>query len=422
LSLSSAARPLVLDGEQVAEKRIDEVNRALATPADQRDETARAALLAWYRDHDPQWQQLHAAVEEHLAQAPRPELTKVLISSEGLPPVRLRTQGADFFEETYYLKRGDLQQKIAPAEASFLQVLITAPDGAEHWQAEPPEGWRTSYRRRAMADWITDADHGAGPLLARVIVNRLWQHHFGRGIVATPSDFGHAGEPPTHPELLDYLACRLIENGWRLKPIHKLMMTSAAYRQTAESDQRRDAVDPDNRLLWHRTRTRLEAEGVRDAMLAASGQLDTTMFGPGTLDPAQRRRSIYFTVKRSQLVPDMMLYDAPDALQGLGRRAATIVAPQALAMLNNQQVIERAQAFARRLLAPEGTTPDEAIRRGYVRALGRPPDEAELAQSVAFVQHATDVYAEAGNETAAEAAMSDFCQVLFSLNEFIYID
>ena len=422
LSISTAAKPVELGGQQVALRRIDEVNQALATPAERRTDEARAALRAWHREHDPEWQKLDAAVQEHRKQAPRPELTKVLISTEGLPAVRLRTQGADFFEETYYLKRGDLKQKIAPAEPSFLQALMNAPDDAQHWQVVPPEGWRTSYRRRALANWMTDPDGGAGHLLARVIVNRLWQHHFGRGIVATPSDFGHSGDAPTHPELLDYLACRLIEGGWRLKPIHKLMMTSAVYVQSVESHQRHAAVDPLNRFLWRRSRVRLDAEVIRDAMLAASGRLDTRMFGPGTLDPAHPRRSIYFTVKRSQLVPGMMLYDAPDSLLAIGRRAATIVAPQALAMLNNQQIIERAGAFAERLLAPEGVTTEEAIRRGYLRALGRVPDETELAESAAFIQRATDSYAEAGNQNAARAAMSDFCQVLFSLNEFIYID
>jgi hypothetical protein len=157
-------------------------------------------------------------------------------------------------------------------------------------------------------------------------------------------------------------------------------------------------------------------------MLAVSGELDTRMYGPGTLDPQQRRRSIYFTVKRSQLVPDMMLYDAPDSLQGLGQRAATIVAPQALAMLNNEQIVERARATARRLLSPAGTTPQDAIARGYLIALSRLPDETELNQSVEYVARATEAYAASGKENAGELAMADFCQVLFSLNEFIYID
>ncbi|MGD9723907.1 MAG: PSD1 and planctomycete cytochrome C domain-containing protein [Pirellulales bacterium] len=422
LSLSSAAKPVALDGEQVAAKRVAQFNAALAAPPDQRTPEQQAALATWHREHDAEWQKLHAAVREHQAQAPQPELTKVLISSEGVTPLRLRTQGADFFEHTYYLKRGDLNQKLQPAEPAYLQVLTRAPRGATHWRERPPADGHTSYRRRALANWITDTDTGAGDLLARVIVNRLWQHHFGRGIVETPSDFGHAGAPPSHPQLLDYLARRLIAGGWRLKPIHKLMMTSAAYLQDSQSDPQRAAIDPDNRWLWHRSRLRLEAEVIRDCTLAASGELDTRMYGPGSLDPAQRRRSVYFTVKRSQLVPSMMLFDAPDALTGLGQRASTIVAPQALAMLNDAQLVERSRALARKLLAPEGTTAEAAIARGYLSTLGRPADEAELNQSAAFVRQATDSYVAASKENAAELALADFCQVLFGLNEFIYVD
>src|SRR5262249_46501563 len=152
--------------------------------------------------------------------------------SEGLPPIRLHTQGEDFFRETYFLKRGDPDQKVAVADSGFLQ-LLTFETGETKWAKAAPEGSRLSYRRSALADWITDVDNGAGRLLARVIVTRLWQHHLGRGIVSTPSDFGLRGEPPTHPELLDYLALELIRNGWRLKPVHKLIMTSGVYQQSS---------------------------------------------------------------------------------------------------------------------------------------------------------------------------------------------
>ncbi len=254
LSLSTAAKPVGLDGEQTAEKKIDEIVQIVATPAETRSAEQRAVLLAWFRAHDADWQKLDLAVREHLKQAPKPELTKVMIASEGLPAIRLHTQGADFFEKTFFLKRGDLNQKVGEADQGFLQVLMSVPDREQHWQTAPPEGWRTSYRRRSLANWITDSDGGAGNLLARVIVNRLWQHHFGRGIVATPSDFGSSGQRPTHPELLDYLAAELIRGGWRLKDVHKLIMTSAAYMQSTESDERRTAIDPDNTLLWRRTR------------------------------------------------------------------------------------------------------------------------------------------------------------------------
>src|SRR5262249_38278717 len=180
-----------------------------------------------------------------------------------------------------------------------------------------------------------------------VIVNRLWQHHLGRGIVATPSDFGFQGERPTHPELLDWLASELIASGWRLKHVHKLIVTSSVYRPSAPLDAARTKADPDNRLVWRRPRLRLEAEAVRDALLAVSGTLDRRMYGPGTLDEKHQRRSIYFFVKRSKLVPSMVLFDAPDALQGIDRRPTTTVAPQALLLLNSPTVRGYAEGLAR---------------------------------------------------------------------------
>ena len=133
-------------------------------------------------------------VAEHAKQEPQPKLMKIMVCSEGVTPIRHHTQGADFFNETFFLKRGDCDQKMGRAEQSFLQVLMLAQEKEKHWQQPPPEGCKTSYRRRALANWITDTEYGAGHLLARVIVNRLWQHHFGRGIVATPNDFGVQGD------------------------------------------------------------------------------------------------------------------------------------------------------------------------------------------------------------------------------------
>src|SRR5581483_9850995 len=162
---------------------------------------------------------------------------------------------------------------------SFLQVLMRTPDEEKHWQVAPPPGWRTSYRRRSLANWITDTEHGAGALLARVIVNRVWQHNMGTGIVATPSDFGFQGERPTHPELLEWLAQELIDSGWRLKPLHKRIMTSAAYMQGTQYDKSRAKLDDEDRYYWRRVPRRLEAEIIRDNLLAVSGTLDTKQFG-----------------------------------------------------------------------------------------------------------------------------------------------
>ena len=400
---------------------LQQVLAALEVAAEKRSADQQSVLLTWYATRDPGWQKLSQAAAEHLAKAPRPNLVKALISSEGLSPVRLNTQGADFLQETHFLRRGDVNLKEAPAEQSFLQVLMPDFDAAARWRSPPPAGWRTSYRRRALAEWLTDVDHGAGALLARVIVNRIWQHHFGRGIVATPNDFGLRGAFPTHPELLDWLARELAGRGWKLKELHKLILSSAAYRQSSKYDEARSAIDGENELVWRRSPQRLEAEVLRDSLLAVSGLLDRTMYGPGTLDESSRRRSIYFTVKRSKLVPMMQTFDAPDALSCIGQRPTTTVAPQALLLMNNANVRDCARALARRA-ASGAADAEAAIRSGYRVALARPPSAEELSDALVFVKSQTASYESNGKPGASDLALADFCQVLLCLNEFVYVE
>jgi hypothetical protein len=251
--------------------------------------------------------------------------------------------------------------------------------------------------RVALGDWLTDADGGAGRLLARVIVNRLWAHHFGEGIVASPNDFGIQGERPANPELLDGLARALIEGGWTLKALQRRILLSPAYQSA-----RRPA--------------RLEAELLRDAILAVSGRLNPKMYGPSVKvripgdaivtrskddypkniqeGPETWRRSVYVFIKRSVMVPFFEVNDAPGASASCGRRARTTVAPQALTLLNDPFVRESAKAFAARAGTHE---------RAFVLALGRTPASVEL-------------------ETAKRLELVDFCHVLFTLNEFVYVD
>lgn len=382
----------------------------------------KAALLKYYRTLDPEWQKLNAVVHEHLKKTPKPHTQKVMVCSEGVPAIRNHTQGGDFLEKTHFLKRGDVNQKQGEATQSFMQILMSTPEKEKHWQSESPKGTRTSYRRLALANWITDVDCGAGRLLARVIVNRLWQHHLGRGIVSTPNDFGAQGEKPTHPELLDYLATELIRKGWRLKDIHKLIMTSAVYMESGDYDAKRAALDNDNALFWRRGHRRLEAEAIRDAMLAVSGTLDKTQFGPGTLDEGMKRRSIYFFVKRSKLIPLLQLFDAPNSLTSMAERASTIIAPQALAMMNSPHVQNYAKAFAQRLLPKANTSPTDAVRSGYLMALGREPDANELADSAAFISQQAEAYKAEKKGNAMELALANFCQALMSLNEFVFVE
>lgn len=395
---------------------------ALAKSPDERSAEERVAVLDWFKQKDPEWQKLFAAEQAHRAKEPKPVLTKVLVTGEGVTPIRLHTQGEDFFPQTYFLRRGEVQNKVAVADQGFLQVMMPTDASLSTWQASPPAGSPKSFRRTTLGNWLVDTEQGAGHLLARVIVNRLWQHHLGRGIVATPSDFGTRGEAPSHPELLDWLAGELIRNDWKLHSIHRLIVSSAVYAQSSAHDPAKAAIDSTNSLYWKWNARRLEAEVIRDSLLAVSGHLDPTSFGPGTLDETSRRRSIYFTIKRSQLVPMMQVFDAPDALTGVGERPTTTIAPQALLLLNNASSRKQAMAFAKRVQPSAEVRLDDAISRAYRLAIGRQPTPDELATAAAFFDAQRASYGQAGHEDAADLAMTDLCQAVLCLNEFVYIE
>jgi hypothetical protein len=330
----------------------------------------------------------------------------------------MHSQGPPFLKETHILKRGDTNQKTATATQSFLQVLMRDAE-EKRWAWKPSEGSKSSGRRRSLANWMTDVEHGGGALLARVAVNRLWQHHFGRGIVSTPNDFGKQGTLPSHPELLDWLAGELIRNGWKLKPIHRLIMTSAAYRQSSAASPEKLAADPDNSLFLRAMPRRLEAEAARDAILSVSGQLDLTPFGRGTLDENSRRRSIYFTVKRSQLVNSMVVFDAPEPLSSQGQRPTTTVAPQALFLMNSPQARNWAGTFATKLM--EEKTPEARVHAACLRALGRRATPDELAAVLPFLEKQSALHRASGQSDPDRESLTDYCQALFGLNEFLYI-
>ncbi len=385
--------------------------------------TARATALEWFRTTLGDWQARRQALDQHVQAGDGVVLTKVMVTSEGFPHLPHHADGRGFphfYPQVHRLQRGDVHQKQEVAQAGYLQVLTSPERTAEDWRRSPPPGWtRTSFRRAALADWITDVESGAGALLARVIVNRVWQHHFGQGLVATPNDFGFTGERPTHPELLDWLARDLIEHGWRLKRLHKLLMTSSVYLQSGDDDEDRARLDRENKLLWRRPPQRLEAEPIRDAMLAVSGLLDPTMYGPGSLDESMRRRSIYFFIKRSQLIPSMMLFDWPEHLVSIGQRATTTVAPQALLFLNNPHARQYAEAFAGRL---EGLDDPAAVDRAYRLALGRAPSPAEQTLAIEFLARQAEMHRTTGAADPLRRARTDFCQALFGMNEFLYVE
>ncbi len=361
----------------------------------------RADAVRWLSRLDDSAKEVFEAVSAHARQIPRPKLTEVYTTMNG---------GRDVF----LLRRGDVGNKEGKAAPGFLQVLATTDPG--RWLATPERDPRV-----ALGDWMADADGGAGHLLARVIVNRVWKHHFGRGLVTTPNDFGAQGTRPTHPELLDFLAGEFIRGGWKLKPLHRLMMLSAAYQEGAEANAQNQQIDPDNKLLWQRPAHRLEAEAIRDALLSVGEKLDPKMFGPGEAVVESARRSVYLRVKRSELIPFLTLFDGPDATRSLGDRGATTLPTQALTMLNSPFVRDIAGRLAKRVLA-KGGAPEAAIDNLFQVAFSRMPTDAERAKFGEYFSRQKELIGGADAKVAAEKALAATCLVALATNEFIYVD
>ncbi|MFO0803458.1 MAG: PSD1 and planctomycete cytochrome C domain-containing protein [Gemmataceae bacterium] len=365
----------------------------------------RAEIVRWFRKLDKPTDEAFATVERSLAKEPKPPLQPVFSATSG--------RGGD----VHYLIRGETDRKNGVATPGFIQVLTNGDES--RWLRTMLNGKdAVKPPRIALADWLTDDKQGAGHLLARVIVNRLWQHHFGKGLVRTPNDFGAQGEPPTHPELLDYLATELIKGGWKLKPIHTLIMTSAAYRQGSDPNPAAVKADPQNRLWWQVPPRRLEAEAIRDSLLAVGGSLDPKMYGPGALDENSTRRSIYLTVKRSRLVPMLQAFDAPEPIQSVGERSMTTATTQALMMMNSRLVRQQAENLARAVKPATAAEIPATVESAYRIGLGRGPTDAERRRMSGFILMAAGESGPKGLETAT----ADFCQVLLCLNEFLYVD
>ncbi|MCH2202517.1 MAG: PSD1 and planctomycete cytochrome C domain-containing protein [Fuerstiella sp.] len=396
----------------------EKIENILNLPVSKRSDIQQQELLSWFAPRDREWARLDQAEKVHLRNKPQPQYTKVFAARAG---------GAtyNFGEDTrkvYFLARGNSNSKTGRASPAFLRVLMTSEDQEQTWLLSNTDGAEPSTKlpRVALGEWLTDTQHGAGHLLARVIVNRLWQHHFGVGIVATPSDFGRQGARPTHPKLLDYLARKLIEGGWKLKPIHRMMLKSAVYRQSGNPDVAGLKNDPDNYLWWRRQPRRLDAEIIRDNLLAVSGTLDLRMFGAGSLEETDVRRSVYLKMKRGNLIPFLQLFDAPDGMQGIGNRGVTTVPPQALAMMNSPLIREKAEQLAARLAKQSDLIPSKIVHNGFWTTLSRPPLEHETKQMVEFISDQAAMYGDTA--TAMPTAVADYCQLMLCLNEFIYID
>ena len=372
----------------------------------------REAILKWYAPLDPVWVSISFKLSEHDKQKPALTKTTIQATTEGRKPMRHHTADntiPDFYPKTFLLKRGDADQKEGEVQPGFLQVLSRKDEAT--WAPPKPEKASTSYRRVHLANWIIDTQNGAGSLAARVMVNRLWHHHFGRGIVSTLNDFGFQSDPATHPELLDWLANDFVQNKWGLKRLHKLMVMSRTYQLGNDVSAESAKIDPDNRLLGHRTKRRLEAEAVRDNWLAVSGTLDPKLYGPGEENEGMRRRSIYFRIQRSQMIPSLQIFDWPDSLTSAAARPTTTVAPQALYFLNSPHVAAGANAWAKTLQPVVEKSTDNGVTLAYRMALGRSPTKDELEFGAAFLKSGP-----------LERTLPKYAKVLFSLNEFVYVE
>ncbi len=365
------------------------------------------------------------------------------------PPAQAWTLGGALLPATtHILKRGDVKrkgEKVDPAYPQFLVSAVAPPD-------QKPD-------RLALARWLTHPDH---PLTARVMVNRLWQHHFGRGLVATPNDFGTRGAAPSHPELLDWLAREFVRSGWSIKHMHRLMVLSSTYQQRSQvRNPQAEKVDLANRWLWHMNRRRLEAEALRDGVLAVAGTLNPKVGGPSVRVPLEpevydliftegepdglwlvtpdekehTRRTLYLFNKRNVRLPLLEAFDQPDTLNSCPVRPVSTFAPQALILLNGPFMQEQSKAFAARLLRENGAKPERLIDQAYQRALNRSPRRSERAFSLAFLSEQSEFLRDRLRarlpvqvppsaeeiDPALAAALVDFCLALLNSNEFVYL-
>jgi hypothetical protein len=287
--------------------------------------------------------------------------------------------------------------------------------------------------RLELAEAIASA---ANPLTARVMVNRLWHHLFGRGIVRTVDNFGRNGDKPSHPELLDYLATRLVDEGWSIKAIIRLLVTSSVYQLSSKGSAEAAQVDSANVLLQHARWRRLPAESIRDSILAVSGELDTQLYGPGVdvyytgktegggnigpLDGA-RRRSVYQRIKRNAQNPFLEVFDAPKPASTRGQRDSTNVPAQSLAMLNDPFVIDQASKWAGRIIADGGTNVRDRIERMFLRALGRPASREEIAASLDYLARSGAATADGAELLSSQPAWQNFAHSIFNFKEFLYL-
>jgi hypothetical protein len=371
--------------------------------------------------------------------------------------------------KSFVLGAGNWDVQREEVQPGFLSILDPSDP-----KIVPPEGLNSTGRRSVLANWLADPKN---PLTPRVMVNRIWQYHFGRGIVASASDFGIMGERPSNQQLLDYLASSFVENGWSIKKMHRQIMLSNLYQESSAFQPQAAAEDPDNKLLWRYERHRFEGESVRDSMLFVSGLLNPNMGGPGINPPLPpgaggvgragavrtgiasatggagrgaaraaavatdaadgNRRSVYVFLKRNAVYPMLEAFDAPNPQESCSRRFRSVIPSQSLILMNDPLVMEWSRALAGRVLNDSGLSLDQQVERAYRLALSRLPNADERATILDFLRQQTTLHAErlarnekppipaelpAGVDPARAAAFVDFCHTLLNSNEFLYVN
>jgi hypothetical protein len=426
--------------EQLLEERLEALGRerraalqrAMATAADKRTPEQKELVQRREQAADISDQDLlkrfpeFAAVRDSIQQAnvareqARPkslERRAVVVETDLQPPVH------------HVLRRG---QHNAPGPEVQPGVPVALCLGANAYRPERPPGPTASTGRRTeFARWVTAPDN---PLFARVMVNRVWQHHFGIGLVSSSANLGQSGARPSHSELLDYLAAEFVHSGYRVKALHRLIVCSGVYRQSSSLRPEAERTDPENRLLWRFPYRRLDAEAIRDSMLAVSGEIDLRMFGSyvpterlpeGNVEvdenrPDARRRSIYLQQRRTQTATLLEMFDAPSIVSNCTHRNTSTVPLQSLTLLNSRFSLARARAFAERLEREAGTEPEGRVDLAFRLACGRHPTVQETAAAGHFLEEQQQLYAPVPD--AASRAWADFCQMLLASNAFLYVD
>ena len=415
------------------------VRRAIQTPAEKRTETQKTLAAKYEKQLRVDLKELPAAFPAY--QKAAESLSRSKKATQALRKELPKAHGLTDLEPDplpfYLLKRGEWNKRGRQVLPNVPAVLT---DENNPYQVRRP--WKnapTTGRRLAFARWLTHPNH---PLTARVFVNRVWQHHFGNGIVSTADDFGQTGAQPTHPHLLDWLSRNFVRQGWSVKQLQRLMMTSTVFRQQSRVRGEASAVDPENKLLWRMPLRRVDAEVVRDSMLAISGRLSPSMFGPpsaiertsdgqiGTKDSSEhRRRSIYMLHRRSAPLTVLETFDSPRMTTNCIQRRTSIVVSQALLMLNSAFTDTGSAQLAEQIVRQVGRRPSGQLELAYHMVLGRPPTESEQMLGLQFMRNQAIGYHSdrvgsglAQKRDAQMTALADLCLVLFNSAEFLYVD